>query len=166
MLSRLEAGWLKTALLYWDEVSTVVPDGVTVGRQHRETRAAAEANILTPLPVQPNDTVVQKADAALRNRLGKERIRVLQQAEPSPSNDPFSTTRPLDVTMTIEQGKLPFTSVTPIALTAIRPGSGCRPLQRRCTCQRWQCGRTEARAAAVHGRSGIGALGRIGALEH
>jgi hypothetical protein len=105
-------GWLKTALLYWDEVSTLVPDGVTVGRQHRETQAAAEADILTPLRVGPDDTVVQQADVALRNRLGQQWIRALWQAERSPSNDPFSTAWPLDVTMTIEQGKLPFTSVT------------------------------------------------------
>ena len=105
-------GWLKTALLYWDEVSTIVPEGIAVGRQHRETQAAAEADILTTLPVRPDDTVVQKADAALRNRLGMEWIRALQQAERSPSNDPFSTIWPLNVTMTIEQGKLPFTSVT------------------------------------------------------
>jgi hypothetical protein len=105
-------GWLKTALLYWDEVSTLVPEGVTVGRQHRETQAAAEAEALTPLPVRPNGTVVQQADAALRNRPGMQWIRALWRAERAPSNDLFSANWPLDLTMTIEQGKLPFTSVT------------------------------------------------------
>jgi hypothetical protein len=87
-------GWLKTALLYWNEVSTLVPEGVTVGHQHRETEAAAEAGLLTPFEVRPDDAVVREANAALRNCLGKEWIRALIRAERSPSNDPFSTTWP------------------------------------------------------------------------
>ena len=104
--------WLKTALLYWDEVSTLVPEGTPVWRQHPETAAAVDAGFLTALELHPDEDVVRGADAALHNRLGKEWIRTLNRAERSPSNDPFSATWPLEMTMTISQGKLPFTSVT------------------------------------------------------
>lgn len=53
--------WLKTAVLYWDKISTIVPEGVYAPYQNEETRILRSEEILEPFDVFPESPCVVKA---------------------------------------------------------------------------------------------------------
>ena len=46
--------WLKTAILYWDEINTIVPSSINKPYQKRATRYLADEGIIKPLFVNPD----------------------------------------------------------------------------------------------------------------
>ena len=101
-----DVGWLKTAVLFWDEIFTLVPEGHEVAYRHPAVRAAADAGILRPLPVRASDPAVASADRTLQRSLGIEWAKALRRAPVVESNDPFTSNWRLSEHITIHENKL------------------------------------------------------------
>src|ERR1039458_1548984 len=101
-----DVGWLKTAVLFWDEIFTLVPEGHEVAYRHPAVRAAADAGILRPLPVRASDPAVASADRTLQRSLGIEWAKALRRAPVVESNDPFTSNWRLSERIAIHENKL------------------------------------------------------------
>ena len=56
-----DSGWLKTAMLYWDKISTIVPENITKPYEADDSASLYQAGILQPLNVRPWDEAVYDA---------------------------------------------------------------------------------------------------------
>jgi hypothetical protein len=63
-------GWLKTAILYWDEVKTIVPASMREPYTGRTSRALFDAGVLSPLHVHPRMESVERLAIKVLDYLG------------------------------------------------------------------------------------------------
>lgn len=54
-----EEGWLKSAVLFWDEIQTIVPSSVKDPYKNRLTRTLHDRGFLTPFDVNPDNRLVE-----------------------------------------------------------------------------------------------------------
>ena len=64
-----DLSWLKTALLFWDSISTIVPEHLQDPYQHHDTRYLADIGFLRPLRVNPHDVSVVGIEEDIINLL-------------------------------------------------------------------------------------------------
>lgn len=57
----LDQGWLKSAVLYWDRISTIVPRSMGTPYQNGDSQALFAEGVLTPLRVDPDTPEVASA---------------------------------------------------------------------------------------------------------
>jgi hypothetical protein len=55
-----EEGWLKSAILYWDEIQTIVPSSFQNPYSNRTTQSLAESGLLKPFSVNPDMRLVEE----------------------------------------------------------------------------------------------------------
>lgn len=53
-----DSDWLKTAVLFWDSISTIVPESVQQPYKHRDTEYLADIGFLEPIPVRSDSEYV------------------------------------------------------------------------------------------------------------
>ncbi len=76
----LDEAWLKTAMLYWNEILTVVPASIHQPYNTRTSRAFYEAKVLLPYYVEPDEGVTQELKSDLRKYLkSRQAMRLLQR---------------------------------------------------------------------------------------
>jgi hypothetical protein len=78
--------WLKTAVLFWDEINTIVPASLNAPYQTHSTQFLSDMGFLKPLRVNPNDDFIDEISLDVLNYLNtNEGFQVLTQ-----SNGPYS----------------------------------------------------------------------------
>lgn len=53
-----EENWLKSAILYWDEIQTIVPTSIKTPYQNKLTQTLHDKGILTPFEIDPDNRLV------------------------------------------------------------------------------------------------------------
>lgn len=66
--------WLKTAILYWDRISTIVPFGMECPYQNAETITLQMENVLVPYFINPDSQCVQRAGKTFQTYLDSEEV--------------------------------------------------------------------------------------------
>jgi hypothetical protein len=72
-----DPGWLRSAVLFWDTVFTMVPNGFDAGVADDE-RALADEGWLQPLPIAKHDPCVERASAGTLEMIRKIDVRLRQ----------------------------------------------------------------------------------------
>src|SRR6516165_11094747 len=75
--------WLRSAILFWDEIQTIVPTSIKKPYKSKDTRICAEEGYLSPLPCDLHGDVL--------NQLGKRVINLVQNSEGPSDLDPFAS---------------------------------------------------------------------------
>jgi len=75
--------WLRSAILFWDEIQTIVPTSIKKPYKSKDTRICAEEGYLSPLPCDLHGDVL--------NQLGKRVINLVQNPEGPSDLDPFAS---------------------------------------------------------------------------
>ncbi len=52
--------WLKTAILFWDEINTIVPESINNPYQERATQYLSDEGILKPIQVSPDNDFIEE----------------------------------------------------------------------------------------------------------
>jgi hypothetical protein len=93
-----DPGWLKSACLFWDEVSTIVPTGYGDYYTSDDASALATEGWLTPLAVKSRDSEVYEASSFLLGCLQDERWTAALRADvmPRPGRASTPSTMPLE----------------------------------------------------------------------
>lgn len=74
--------WLKTAILYWDEINTIVPSSMDTPYQEETTRYLSDEGIIRPLHVNPDMNLIDSlADDVLNYLHSSEGRQLLTQPE-------------------------------------------------------------------------------------
>jgi hypothetical protein len=100
-----DLGWLRSALLLWERISTIVPAGLSDPYTSRDAKELAALGLLAPIEVDPDDPAVQEASYMLDNLVplwGE----TLVTAPPVASNDLFTREWKLQEYTTIHERKL------------------------------------------------------------
>ncbi len=61
--------WLKSAVLFWDEINTIVPSSITNPYQENTTRYLSDEGILKPIPVSPDIDIIEELTSDTLNYL-------------------------------------------------------------------------------------------------
>ncbi len=61
--------WLKTAILFWDEISTIVPESINNPYQERATQYLYDEGVLKPIQVNPDDDFIEELASDTLNYL-------------------------------------------------------------------------------------------------
>jgi len=80
-----DENWLKSSLLFWDEIKTIVPESIKNPYKNKTTKLLAERNILIPEIVNPDHAVVKEISESMLEFINTEEGR--QILEPK---DPYS----------------------------------------------------------------------------
>jgi hypothetical protein len=59
--------WLKSAILFWDEIHTIVPESMSNPYQHRSSRYLADEGLLKPVFVNPDRTFIRELSSDVLN---------------------------------------------------------------------------------------------------
>ena len=51
--------WLKNAVLFWDEINTIVPSSIANPYQENTTQYLSDEGILKAMPVNPDNDVIE-----------------------------------------------------------------------------------------------------------
>ena len=54
--------WLKTSILFWDSISTIVPESLENPYKQRDTQYLSDIGFLRPLIVHPNDRSIKEIE--------------------------------------------------------------------------------------------------------
>lgn len=74
--------WLKTAILFWDKISTIVPASIDNPYQERATQYLHDIGLLTPIVVHPEQEVIEELVEETMNYLNtNEGFQLLTQGE-------------------------------------------------------------------------------------
>lgn len=74
--------WLKTAILFWDEISTIVPASIDNPYQERSTQYLHDIGLLTPIEVNPEQEFIEELAEDTVNYLNtNEGFQLLTQGE-------------------------------------------------------------------------------------
>lgn len=57
-----DSEWMKTAILFWDEINTIVPESISAPYKNNDSRFLYDEGILRPILLSPNDSVFQNFD--------------------------------------------------------------------------------------------------------
>lgn len=80
------SAWLKTAILFWDSISTIVPESLEEPYREPDTRRLADTGILRPLRINSDDIAVTQIEDDIMSILSSPEI--IQSC--FPPNDPKS----------------------------------------------------------------------------
>jgi len=72
--------WLKNAVLFWDEISTIVPSTMDNPYQRQTTEYLSDEGILKPIHVNPDHDMIEELTADTLNYLNTNEARILYPA--------------------------------------------------------------------------------------
>lgn len=74
--------WLKNAVLFWDEINTIVPSSITDPYQENTTQYLSDEGILKPMPVNPDHEFIEELTSDTLNYLNtNEGFQLLTQGQ-------------------------------------------------------------------------------------
>ena len=65
----LNEEWLKTAVLFWDEICTIVPESISNPYRENTTQYLYDEGLLTPISINPDSRIVEEISADAVNYL-------------------------------------------------------------------------------------------------
>lgn len=101
--------WLKTAVLFWDKISTIVPDSISNPYQEHSTQYLHDIGILTPIKVDSNQKFIEELTQETIKYLDtKEGIKLLTQGKNGNNNNRGDQIRDINSMFEIHPQKLPY----------------------------------------------------------
>ena len=101
--------WLKTAILFWDEISTIVPASIDNPYQERATQYLHDIGLLTPIEVNPEQQFIEELAEDTVNYLNtNEGFQLLTQGENGYAIHRDKLPRDIDRLFDIHPEKLPY----------------------------------------------------------
>lgn len=53
-----DSEWIKNAILFWDEIDTIVPEAISSPYKNNDSRFLYDEGILKPLRLSPHDSIL------------------------------------------------------------------------------------------------------------
>lgn len=101
--------WLKTAVLFWDEISTIVPESISNPYENRSTQYLHDIGILTPIKVDSNQKFIDElTEETIKYLDTKEGIQLLTQGKNGNNTHKDDLTQNINNLFEIHPQKLPY----------------------------------------------------------
>ena len=88
-----DSEWMKTAILFWDEINTIVPESISAPYKNSDSRFLYEEGILKPILLSPNDSVFQNFDQKIFKFSETNGALDFLQGESNVENNPYGDSR-------------------------------------------------------------------------
>lgn len=85
-----DENWLKAAVLFWDEINTIVPQSIQDPYQNNSTTYLSDVGFLKPITINPDAPIVRSLDQITVNHISTNEANMVLQ---SPMSDGFSIHR-------------------------------------------------------------------------
>lgn len=88
-----DSEWMKTAILFWDEINTIVPKSISAPYKNKDSRFLYDEGILRPILLSPNDSVFHNFDQKIfKFSESREALEFLQGGSYT-KNNPYGDSR-------------------------------------------------------------------------